>query len=107
MIRELGDGLLLVGAHGAVVQSKSRTDPTGKPDRELSWLRKNVNKALGQGNGTVRRLKLAAADMTNARGRTIHVTGQDYEWLTVVVIDHADPPRGYAPPRRRPAFPRS
>ncbi|KZB83179.1 hypothetical protein, partial [Amycolatopsis regifaucium] len=53
------------------------------------------------------RLKFAAAAMTNARGRTIHVAGQDYEWLTVVVIDHADPPRGTCLPRRRPGFPRS
>ncbi|MEV6907099.1 hypothetical protein [Amycolatopsis sp. NPDC051071] len=97
-IRELGDGLLLVGDQAAVVQSKSRTDPSDKPDRELSWLDKNVRKGLDQGSGTVRRLKFAAAAMTNARGRTIQVAGEDYEWLTVVVIDHADPPHGYLPP---------
>ncbi|RSM53506.1 hypothetical protein DMH03_37505 [Amycolatopsis sp. WAC 01376] len=73
-VRELGDGLLLVGSQAAVIQSKSRT-------------------------------KLAAAAMTNARGRTIQVVGEDYEWLTVVVIDHADPPRGYLPPPAPTAVP--
>ncbi|MBE1575344.1 hypothetical protein ACFORH_33185 [Amycolatopsis roodepoortensis] len=96
--RELGDGLLLVGDQAAVIQSKSRVGPTDKPERELSWLNKNVTKALSQGRGTVRRLKLAAAAMTNARGRTIQVAGGDYAWLTVVVVDHADPPRRYLPP---------
>ncbi|HET6709926.1 hypothetical protein [Amycolatopsis sp.] len=97
-MRELGDGLLLVGDHAAVIQSKSRTDPTDNADRELSWLRKNVEKGLKQGSGTVRQLKLTSANMTNARGRTVPVDGKDYTWLTVVIVDHADPPRGFQPP---------
>ncbi|WP_328647157.1 hypothetical protein OHS58_03855 [Amycolatopsis sp. NBC_00348] len=97
-VRELGDGLLLVGDQAAVIQSKSRTDPTDNVERELSWLGKNVTKALKQGSGTVRLLKLASANMTNARGRTVPVDGKDYTWLTVVIVDHADPPRGFVPP---------
>jgi hypothetical protein len=97
-VREIGDGLLLVGEHAAVIQSKSRTDPTNEVDGELSWLRKNVEKALKQGSGTVRLLKRASANMTNARGRTVPVDGNDYSWLTVVIVDHADPPRGFRPP---------
>ncbi|SED63583.1 hypothetical protein SAMN04489727_8678 [Amycolatopsis tolypomycina] len=98
-VRELGDGLLLVGDHAAVIQSKSRTDPTDNADRELSWLRKNVEKGLKQGSGTVRQLKLTSANMTNARGRTVPVDGKDYTWLTVVIVDHTDPPRGFQPPQ--------
>lgn len=97
-VRELGDGLLLVGDHAAVIQSKSRTDPTDSVERELSWLRKNVEKALKQGSGTVRELKLTSANMTNARGRTVPVDGEAYSWLTVVIVDHSNPPRGFRPP---------
>jgi hypothetical protein len=97
-VRELGDGLLLVGDHAAVIQSKSRTDPTDNVERELSWLLKNVEKGLKQGSGTVRRLKLTSANMTNARGRTVPVDGKDYTWLTVVIVDHANPPDGFRPP---------
>jgi hypothetical protein len=97
-VRELGDGLLLVGEYAAVLQSKSRTDPTDRPNRERSWLRKNVTTGLSQGSGTVRRLKLTAAAMTNARGRTVPVDGTSFTWLTVVVVDHANPPRGFLPP---------
>lgn len=97
-VRELGDGLLLVGDHAAVIQSKSRTDPTDNTERERSWLHKNVEKAMKQGSGTVRLLKLNSANMTNARGRTVPVNGKDYSWLTVVIVDHADPPRGFTPP---------
>ncbi|MEU8632779.1 hypothetical protein AB0C38_11460 [Amycolatopsis sp. NPDC048633] len=97
-VRELGDGLLLVGDHAAVIQAKSRTEPTDNVERELSWLRKNVDKGLKQGSGTVRQLKLTSATMTNARGRTVPVDGKDYTWLTVVIVDHADPPNGFLPP---------
>ncbi|MCF6427022.1 hypothetical protein [Amycolatopsis tucumanensis] len=97
-VRELGDGLLLVGDLAAVIQAKSRTDPTDKIERELSWLRKNVEKGLSQGSGTVRRLKLTNASMTNARGRTVPVDGNNYTWLTVVIIDHLNPPLGFRPP---------
>ncbi|GAB3474103.1 hypothetical protein [Amycolatopsis cihanbeyliensis] len=94
-VRELGDGLVLVGDHAAVIQSKSRTGPTDDTKRELSWLRKNVKKGLSQGSGTVRRLMRNSANMTNARCRTVPVDGKDYTWLTVVIVDHADPPGGF------------
>jgi hypothetical protein len=47
-VRDLGDGLLLVGDQAAVIQSKSRTDPTDNVERELSWPGQYVTKALKQ-----------------------------------------------------------
>jgi len=43
-------------------------------------------------------LKLTSASMTNGRGRTVPVDGNNYTWLTVVIVDHVNPPRGFLPP---------
>jgi hypothetical protein len=96
-VRELGDGMLLVGDIGIVVQVKSRvSDPAGD-EKEVRWLRKVIPKAIRQGKGTIRQLRLAPAQMTNMRARTIEVDGHDYEWLVAVVVDHNEIPEGFVP----------
>ena len=90
--RELGDGILIVGRRGVVVQVKSRQEPHNNTARERQWIRKQAGKAIQQGRGTIRQLRRAPAAMINARGRTIDINGNGYEWLTVAVIDHPHPP---------------
>ncbi|HUR09526.1 MAG TPA: hypothetical protein VM347_43800, partial [Nonomuraea sp.] len=51
-----------------------------------------------QANGTIRRLSNTPAVLTNARGRSIHVSGAAYQWLSVVIVDHPAVPKGYLPP---------
>ena len=46
--RELGDGLLVVGDLGVVVQVKCREAPGRDADRERRWILKNVGIALRQ-----------------------------------------------------------
>jgi len=92
--RELGDGIVLVGRHGVVLQVKGRETPTDDEAREHSWLEKKSAQALRQGNGTIRTLIDRQLEMTNLRGTTIEVDGSDYAWINVVVLDHADPPEG-------------
>lgn len=91
-VRELGDGVLLIGDLGVVVQVKSREAPTENPDRERRWATKQCEKALRQGTGTIRQLCQRRATMTNMRGRQVEVDGNDYRWVVVVVIDHPDAP---------------
>lgn len=61
-VRELGDGLLLVGDHAAVLQVKSRVNPSGRADRELSWLTSKV--AKGSESATARRRQYLAGLIT-------------------------------------------
>jgi hypothetical protein len=96
--RELGDGILIIGALGIVLQVKSRVALSSDPERERRWLEKNIAQALAQGAGTIRQLGRKPAALTNLRGRTIDVNGSDHRWLIVVVIDHPDPPAGLQPP---------
>ena len=91
-VRELGDGVLLVGKLGIVVQVKSREVASGNPDREAKWVLKQSSKALRQGAGTIRQLCREPARMTNMRGREVEVDGNDFRWLVAVVIDHPESP---------------
>lgn len=95
--RELGDGTLLVGDIGVAVQVKSREAPSADPAKERNWLSKKTADGLRQGNGTIRRLCLDAADLTNLRGVTVSVDGNSFRWLVVVVLDHDDPPDDVTP----------
>ncbi|RDI73177.1 hypothetical protein Gocc_3098 [Gaiella occulta] len=90
--RELGDNLLIVGSVGVVVQVKSRTAPSDDAARERRWVKKQAGSALSQARGTIRRLRSQPVDLTNARGRTVRVDGANLRWISVVVIDHPDPP---------------
>lgn len=91
-VRELGDGILLVGSLGVVVQVKSRVATSTDSDRERRWVSRQTTKALAQAQGTIRQLRRQPSVMTNARGRSIEVDGEQYRWITVVVIDHEDAP---------------
>jgi hypothetical protein len=90
--REIGDNLLVIGEVGVVVQVKRRDAPTFDPARERSWIEKNTQAGLRQARGSIRRLKRGPLELTNARGRTIKVDGRRLRWLSVVVIDHPQPP---------------
>jgi hypothetical protein len=85
---------LIVGRRGVVIQVKSRQDPQDNSIREGKWISSQALKALQQGRGTVRQLRRAPASMINARDRQVTIDGTKYEWLTVAVIDHPDPPEG-------------
>jgi hypothetical protein len=96
--RELGDGFIVVGDLGVVVQVKGREVPSSDPERERSWLLKNAAEALSQGSGTVRHLERGAVVLTNLRGREVEIDPSGYRWLVVAVLDHPDPPDDVAPP---------
>ena len=84
--RELGDGILIIGELGIVLQVKSRVALSGDPEKERRWLEKNIAQALAQGTGTIRQLGRKPATLTNLRGRTIDVDGSDHRWLIVAAI---------------------
>ena len=86
--RELGDGVLTTGDLALVLQVKTRERPTPHPGREESWVRKVTAKAFRQAKGTVRQLCAEPAEMVNARGRTLPIRGAEYEWFSVVILDH-------------------
>ena len=55
-VREISDGLLVVGARGVIVQSKARETEPGTAARESSWIDKKIGEAAKQVHGTGRRL---------------------------------------------------
>jgi hypothetical protein len=96
--RELGDGLLVVGDLGVVVQVKSRENPGTDTERERSWLAKKASDGIRQGNGTVRFLKAQPRLLTNLRGRSVEIDGNAHRWIVVVVLDDDAPPDETVPP---------
>jgi hypothetical protein len=96
--RELGDGLLVVGELGVVVQVKSRETATDDAGRETRWLEKKSAEAIRQGNGTIRQLKERPRRLTNLRGRSVDIDGNAHRWVVVVVLDHDAPPEETTPP---------
>ncbi|MBK3646834.1 hypothetical protein [Streptomyces sp. MBT33] len=90
--RELGDCLLLAGERGAVVQVKARTIPPKPAAEEARWIQKVAAKAMSQAKGTVRQLRMLAADMVNGRGRILSIDGSAYEWIAVFLLDHPHVP---------------
>ncbi|WP_221323077.1 hypothetical protein [Actinoplanes sp. L3-i22] len=98
-LREVGDGLLVVGERGVVVQAKCRdTEPKG-PARESAWLDKKIAEAARQADGTVRQLCSQPSRMINGRGRTVAVDGNTISWAAVVVIEHPEPPTDHRIPK--------
>jgi hypothetical protein len=91
-VRELGDGLLIVGDIGVVLQVKCREAPGPEEDRERRWIEKQSRRALSQGSGTIRELARLPGALQNLRGRTIEVGAHSPEWLVAVILDHPDPP---------------
>jgi hypothetical protein len=96
--RELGDGILIVGDLGAVLQVKSRAGVSADLAKERRWLHKQTSQALSQGAGTIRQLTQQPARLRSLRGREVLIDGNAYRWLVVVVIDHATPPDDVQPP---------
>lgn len=87
--REVGDGLLVVGQRGVIIQVKSREQEVGladDADRAALWIRKHAAKALRQVKGTRRSLR-TGGQFTSMRGypRTLSA---NTDWPAVVIIDH-------------------
>lgn len=97
-VREISDGLLVVGNRGIVVQSKAREVEPGTYEREKSWAVKQITAASKQIDGTIRRLRSDGAQMVNGRNRSVYIDGPAIDWVGVVIIEHPAPPREVAVP---------
>jgi len=105
-----GDGLLLVGKRGAILQVKAR-DPVksanDSADRARAWVVKHAAKAVAQGLGTKRELArrqamgtpmvvfpVRAADLSpEARLKYKCLVDQDTrDWPVIVILDHPQMP---------------
>lgn len=91
-VREISDGLIVVGNRGLITQVKSRDAEPGTPEKERSWLGKKITAATRQVGGTARQLSAITTVMTNGRGRAIDIDGSRITWTGVVIIDHTAPP---------------
>lgn len=106
--RELGDGLLIVGQTGAIVQVKAR-DPerigSDTPERANNWAAKEIAKAVKQANGSRREMlrRLDAGEILVAiPERVAHLDEDDQapyalpidrsvaDWPAIIVINHPD-----------------
>ena len=105
-----GDGLLVVGTRGAVLQVKARDPLKARNDSEkraLAWVLKNAHKARKQGLGTKRELARrqssgspmivfpvrAARLERETRQRYLYSISQDVrKWPVIIVIDHPQAP---------------
>ena len=105
-----GDGLLLVGDSGAILQVKARDPTRGASDsaeRAAAWIRKHAVQAAKQGNGTRRELArrrnggspmvvypVRAASMTkDAKERyALTIDGSVEDWPVIVILDHPQMP---------------
>lgn len=92
--RELGDGTLIIGDRGAVIQVKARDREPENDERERAWLTKQVATGLRQAHGSIRNFRRGPVEMTNGRGRTLTVNGADIRWSAVVVVEHPAVPEG-------------
>jgi hypothetical protein len=91
-VRELGDGIVVLGDLGLVLQVKSRENPGDKTEREEHWIAKNTRKALRQAKGTIRSLTGASHTLTNLRSREVEIDGDERRWVSVIILDHEQPP---------------
>lgn len=92
-VREISDGLLVVGDLGVVVQIKAREGEPASVERETSWVLKQFTAAGKQIEGTVRRLRAGSVHMVNGRGHRVRVDGPAVDWVGVAIIEHPDPPK--------------
>lgn len=91
-VRELGDGIVVLGDLGLVLQVKSRENPGNKPECEEHWIAKNTTKALRQAKGTIRSLSGTSHTLTNLRSRKVKIDGDGRRWVSVIILDHEQPP---------------
>jgi hypothetical protein len=90
--REIGDGILLCGRVGVVLQTKCRTASGVNLDRERRWIQSAATDASRQASGTLRTLRSAPQTMRSLRGVHHTIVADRFTWLCVVVIDHEAPP---------------
>jgi hypothetical protein len=95
-VRELGDGIVVVGDLGLVVQVKSREATVGDTQKERRWIKKSARQAISQGRGTIRKLRERPIILRNFRDIEVELDAQQIEWTVVVVIDHPAPPANVA-----------
>lgn len=93
-VREIGDGILIVGRLAVVIQVKCRVAFSSDPAKEQRWIEKMMRDAIRQAHGTIRSLRERPTELVNARGRRLLVDGKEYRWVSCVVIDHPDIPDG-------------
>lgn len=92
-VREISDGLLVVGDRGVVVQIKAREGEPATVERETSWVLKQLTAAGKQIHGTVRRLKTQGVQMVNGRGHRLSIDSPAIDWVGVTIIEHPVPPQ--------------
>jgi hypothetical protein len=97
-VREISDGLLVVGDRGVILQVKGRDVEPREPEREARWIDKQVKAAIKQADGTARRLSAETTEMTNGRSRRVTVDGKAIAWVTAVIIEHPSPPADHPLP---------
>lgn len=96
--REIGDGTLVTGNRGIVLQVKARDGATTVTTRESSWLRKKAGEGLRQAHGTIRSSLLNPnLSLTNLRDREVQMPGDTIDWMPVVILDHPSPPDDVVP----------
>jgi hypothetical protein len=99
-VREPGDGLVIVGDVGLVIQVKARErDAIKNEDRERGWIAKKTKQAIKQADGTIRRLtETTGMRLLSARGRWLDLdAARPSRWYSIVVLDHPNVPDGIVP----------
>jgi hypothetical protein len=88
--REVGDGLIVVGDAGLILQVKSRNVDSGSsddPGRAERWCRKHAARARTQGLGTRRRWRQGGVEVSSLRGHSRTLPSPE-SWPVVVILDH-------------------
>lgn len=93
--RELGDGTIVVGDVALALQCKCRETATENEARETAWLTKNILKAVRQGRGSIRRMRLDPKELVNGRGVPHVIDANTKDWTIIVVIEHPQIPNGF------------
>lgn len=96
-VRERGDGLVVADGIAALIQVKARNAAPGSFEREASWLKGAISKAIKQANGSIRHLAHRRENLTSVRGRRVEIDGGLFEWIAVVIVEHPAPPAGFLP----------
>ena len=89
-VREIGDGIVLTGDRGLIVQVKRRDAAGDDQEKEHRWIGKQIEKACRQVDGSHRRLSAAPTKLVNGRGTTLTIDTTQVALMGVVIIDHPD-----------------
>lgn len=104
-IREISDGMVVVGERALILQVKSRERPSDDAQSEERWIRKKADEGARQARGTLRQLRLQPAELANQRGRVVTIDGNSATWVGTVIIDHPAPPPAIELPGRYKGLP--